>query len=108
MDRLQAFRVAVENSFCCGASVDLLLLGLDTDTDAIRVHVPDRDGNAALDQWLDASDIYEATKSLTPEAARNKIRQMVELAVVGAPDAGMITLISHLIENTSSQIAYVR
>ena len=108
MDRLQAFRVAVENSFCCGASVDLLLLGLDTDTDAIRVHVPDREGNAALDQWLDASNIYEATKSLTPQAAREKIRQMVELAVEGEPDAGMITLISQLIENNISQIDYVR
>lgn len=108
MDRLQAFRVAVENSFCCGASVDLLLLGLDTDTDAIRVHVPDREGNAALDQWLDASNVYEATKSLTPQAAREKIRQMVEFAVEGEPDAGMITLISQLIENNISQIDYVR
>ena len=108
MDRLQAFRVAVENSFCCGASVDLLLLGLDTDTDAIRVHVPDREGIAALDQWLDASNVYEATKSLTPQAAREKIRQMVELAVEGELDAGMITLISQLIENNISQIDYVR
>jgi carboxysome shell carbonic anhydrase len=108
MERLQAFRVAVENSFCCGASVDLLLLGLDTDTDAIRVHVPDRNGNAPLDQWLDALDVYEATHSLSPEAAREKIRQMVEATVQGELDRGMVKFISQLIENNISQIDYVR
>ena len=43
LQRLKDFQQAVENSFCCGASVDLLLIGMDTDTDAIRVHVPGAD-----------------------------------------------------------------
>ncbi|MFM7169546.1 MAG: carboxysome shell carbonic anhydrase, partial [Cyanobium sp.] len=43
--RLEDFQTAIENSFCCGASVDLLLMGIDTDTDAIRVHVPGSDGS---------------------------------------------------------------
>ena len=36
LKRLEGFREAIENSYCCGASIDLLLIGLDTDTDAIR------------------------------------------------------------------------
>jgi carboxysome shell carbonic anhydrase len=51
-ERLKAFRQAIENGFCCGASVDLLLIGMDTDTDAIRVHVPDADGYCDLNEWL--------------------------------------------------------
>ena len=69
MERLRQFQQAVENSFCCGASVDLLLLGLDTDTDAIRVHVPGMDGSTRLDSWLDAQDVYAATEALSAEQA---------------------------------------
>lgn len=108
MERLQAFRVAVENSFCCGASVDLLLLGIDTDTDAIRVHVPDRDSKAPLDQWLDAKDVYESTCSLSPQGAREKILQMVKAAVQGELDQGMVRFIARLFENNISQIDYVK
>ena len=68
--RLKEFQQAVENSFCCGASVDLLLLGIDTDTDAIRVHVPGMDGSTRLDHWLDAAQVYEATRQHQPEGAR--------------------------------------
>ena len=50
LDRLNGFREAVENSFCCGASIDLLLIGLDTDTDAIRVHLPDGEGDLSLER----------------------------------------------------------
>ncbi len=44
LDRLNQFRQAIENSFCCGAGTDILLIGVDTDTDAIRVHIPDGNG----------------------------------------------------------------
>ncbi len=64
--RLKDFQQAVENSFCCGASVDLLLLGIDTDTDALRVHMPGMDGSTRLDRWLDAQAVYDATRSLNP------------------------------------------
>ena len=39
LQRLLDFREAVENSFCCGASVDLLLIGIDTDTDLSLIHI---------------------------------------------------------------------
>jgi len=113
--RLQAFRQAVENGFCCGASVELLLIGLDTDTDAIRVHVPDADGDCDLQRWLDAADVYESTRGLSVSEGRRRIEEKVRAeASTGAgggesgPDAGMVRLIARLIENNLSQIDYVR
>ena len=108
LERLQDFRQAVENSFCCGASVDLLLLGLDTDTDAIRVHVPGLDGSIRLDRSIEALEAYQATRQLSAEQARQRIGAMVQQAAAAAPDPGMVQLISRLIEHNISQIDYVR
>jgi carboxysome shell carbonic anhydrase len=106
--RLTDFQTAVENSFCCGASVDLLLMGIDTDTDAIRVHVPGLDGSTNLDRWLDARDVYEATNGLPPEQGRARIAALVEQAAAATPDPGMVRLIARLFEHNISQIDYVR
>ena len=108
LQRLKDFQQAVENSFCCGASVDLLLIGMDTDTDAIRVHVPGRDGRTDLDTWLDARDVYDATQALRPEDAREQIQAMVAASAASAPDPGMVKLVARLIEHNLSQIDYVR
>ena len=107
-ERLKDFQQAIENSFCCGASVDLLLIGMDTDTDAIRVHVPSRDGETNLESWLDARDVYDSTAQLSPEQGRAKIYSLVQQAAVALPDPGMIKFISHLFEQNISQIDYVR
>ncbi|MEX1316681.1 MAG: carboxysome shell carbonic anhydrase [Synechococcaceae cyanobacterium] len=106
--RLRDFQQAVENSFCCGASVDLLLMGIDTDTDAIRVHVPGMDGSTHLERWLDARDVYDATRGLDPETARERIASMVQENAAASPDPGMVRLVSRLLENNLSQIDYVR
>ncbi|TGG84411.1 MAG: carboxysome shell carbonic anhydrase [Aphanocapsa feldmannii 277cV] len=107
-DRLAAFQQAIENAFCCGASVDLLLMGIDTDTDAIRVHVPEAGGQVDLNRWLDARDVYEATRGLTAEQARTRIAALVEQSAPGPVGEGMVRLISRLIEHNISQIDYVR
>ena len=109
--RLTGFRQAVENGFCCGASVDLLLIGMDTDTDAIRVHVPDAQGHCDLQRWLDAATVYEVTRGQSPEAARRAIVEQVRATVPAGsapPAEGMVALIARLIENNLSQIDYVR
>jgi carboxysome shell carbonic anhydrase len=108
LHRLRDFQQAVENSFCCGASVDLLLIGLDTDTDALRVHVPGMDGTTHLDRWLAVADVYAATCSLAASEARLRIEELVNDAAASSPDPGMVKLISRLIENNISQIDYVR
>ena len=106
--RLRDFQKAVENSFCCGASVDLLLVGIDTDTDAIRVHVPGLDGSTNLDRWLDTHDVYAATATLPADEGRKQIASLVEQAAASTPDPGMVRLIARLLEHNLSQIDYVR
>jgi carboxysome shell carbonic anhydrase len=108
LERLRHFQEAVENSFCCGASVDLLLMGLDTDTDAIRVHVPGIDGSTRLDSWLDAQDVYAATAAQPAEQGRRTIEAMVQAAAASAADPGMVKLVSRLLEHNISQIDHVR
>lgn len=116
LERLQDFQQAIENTYCCGASVDLLLIGLDTDTDAIRVHVPDDDSQIDLDQYLDARKIYAITRGLAAAEARAHVLELVRThalertRVSGArsPADGMLRLIARLLENNLSQIDYVR
>ena len=107
LQRLQDFQQAVENSFCCGASVDLLLLGLDTDSDALRVHVPGADGSTDLTRWLDVADLHQQTLDLSAEQAREAILVSLQQFAPSAPDQGMVRLLARLIENNLSQIDYV-
>ncbi|MFN7899482.1 MAG: carboxysome shell carbonic anhydrase [Synechococcaceae cyanobacterium] len=108
LQRLRDFQQAVENSFCCGASVDLLLLGMDTDTDAIRVHVPGADGAIDLTQSVDSRDLYSQTLDLDAAQARAAILRQVEQAAASRPEPGMVRLISRFLENNISQLDYVR
>lgn len=105
IERLEAFRTAVENSYCCGASIDLLLIGIDTDTDAIRVYLPDGDGNIQLDRSLDAM-------SLTGSARLSGDRETVIESRLREiyPDSadGMIRFAARLLRNNLAQVAYVR
>ena len=108
LQRLLDFRETVENSFCCGASVDLLLIGLDTDTDAIRVHSPNRDSEMVLDHWVCARDIHAATASMTADQAQQTISDAVAAAAPGPMDPGMQRFITRLLANNCSQIDYVQ
>ncbi len=108
LKRLQDFREAVENSFCCGASVDLLLIGLDTDTDAIRIHMPSADNETLLKNWVCAMDVYEKTKDLSPDEAMKKVFEIVDQSNKSSSDDGMIRFISRIISNNISQIDYVK
>jgi carboxysome shell carbonic anhydrase len=106
-DRLQDFQEAIENSFCCGASIDLLLVGLDTDTDAIRVHPPDAEGDPDPDRFVESEALFEETLGLGPEAARERIGEEVA-RVAGGSEPGMQRFVAGLVENNFAQIAYVR
>jgi carboxysome shell carbonic anhydrase len=107
LKRLEAFRQAIENSYCCGASIDLLLIGMDTDTDAIRIHVPDGSGRMALDRYIDSAALYDATSRMgVAEAEAAVARVVAEAAQDTAP--GMQRFVAHLLRNNFSQVAYVR
>lgn len=107
LERLLGFQQAVENSFCCGASIDLLLIGVDTDTDAIRIHVPDADGAIDLGRTIDAMELYTSTARLDASRALHDIHDAVRQVSPGVVE-GMARLIERLIVNNLSQIAYVR
>jgi len=115
LKRLSEFRQAIENSFCCGASVDNLLIGVDTDTDAIKVHIPDADGAMSLHRFVDNIELYRATVSDDASSARLKLhRAILEASAIkgwgagnGEPHEGMRRLIASLLINNLSQIEYV-
>lgn len=107
LGRLLAFQQAVEGSFCCGASIDLLLIGLDTDTDAIRVHLSDGDGKIRLERYVDNAELYRETQGLSVKQAEEWIAQRIQDGA-GKLQPGMARLIGYLLRNNLSQIDYVR
>jgi carboxysome shell carbonic anhydrase len=111
-ERLLDFQQAIQNSFCCGASIDLLLLGIDTDTDTLRVHIPDADGALTVDRCLDAGEAYERTRRLAAGEVEDAIAALAaeraQADGAGAPPGGMLRLIARLLGNNFSQIDYVK
>ena len=106
LERLYSFREAVQNTHCCGASIDLLLIGLDTDTDAIRVHGANADGAIDIRKYVDARDLYEATRGLHGQQGRDHIQARIAETAYDLP-AGMQRLMARLLEYNLSQIDYV-
>jgi carboxysome shell carbonic anhydrase len=112
LGRLQQLEQAVEMSHCCGARIASLLIGVDTDTDAIRVHVPGASGAIATERFVDNLSLYEATRGLEREQAKAAIRAAVaECAGVPADDPaseGMRWFCGYLLKNNIAQIDAVR
>ncbi len=106
-DKLLAFREAVENSFCCGASVDLLLIGLDTDTDSLKIHLSDSDGKIDLEKTISTLDIYNSTINFSKEDAEKEICQIISRKSSKDQLKGIDKFIYKLIVNNISQIDYV-
>lgn len=110
--RLQEFRRGVENSFCCGASIDLLLIGIDTDSDVIRLHLPDAQGEIDVANYIDAAELYQATRSggsANAEAlVMDYLAQQCTARGVTLAAAGMLRLAARLLCGNLSQIDYVR
>lgn len=115
LERLNQFRQAIENAFCCGASTDILLIGVDTDTDAITVHVPDANGDLSAHRYVDNAQLYMDTLHLTADQARLAVYQASRQVNnrdgwdlgQGEPHEGMRRLIANLLINNLSQIEYV-
>ena len=108
LGRLQEFAGAVESTQCCEAKVDTLLVGVDTDTDAIRVHVPDAAGETDVGRFVSSATLYEQTANLEREAAKELIRRTVaDCMGVDAADAateGMRWLCGYLLKNNIGEV----
>ncbi|MGM0411826.1 MAG: carboxysome shell carbonic anhydrase [Pseudomonadota bacterium] len=105
--RLRDLRAAVDNTYCCGEALELLLIGMDTDTDAVRIHPPGTDGLPRAAVRVEAADLFEETADLAPEVARERIRERVA-AVEPTAAPGLQRLVAGLMENNIAQIGYVR
>jgi len=107
-ERLLGFREAVENTYCCGASIDVLLIGMDTDTDAIRLHMPDADGGIDLENYVDSLEVFDATLRMSAHEAENWISDHIQSKGSDKLSDGMARMMTKLLINNLSQVDYVR
>lgn len=112
LERLEQVERAMQNTHDCGACVATLLVGVDTDTDAIRVHVPDSSGRMEVGRYVDNNELYERTQPLSRTAAKDAIRAAVAVCA-GVPDddaptEGMRWLCGYLLKNNLGQVDAVR
>ena len=105
LSRLEELRLAVENTYGLGAAPDMLLIGVDTDIDAIRIHPPAADGSLSAARYIDGATLYRETLGFSAEAARARIEEAVYAC--GEMPAGLAALVARLIEANFSQIEYV-
>ncbi len=112
LERLRQFQQAVQLTHCCEARVATLLVGVDTDTDAIRVHVPDAAGQMSIERFIDNRRLYDLTQGLSREEGKQAIRQQVADSIgVATDDAateGMRWFCGYLLKNNLAQVDAVR
>ncbi|CAL76112.1 Carboxysome structural peptide [Bradyrhizobium sp. ORS 278] len=112
LERLNAFEQAVRALHGAPASVATLLVGVDTDTDAIRVHVPDASGRMDIRRHVDSGSLYDATSRLPRESAKEAIRDAVAACAGASADdletEGMRWFCGYLLKNNIGQVEAVR
>lgn len=112
LERLNQFDQAMRTLHGARCAVATLLIGVDTDTDAIRVHVPDATGRMDILRHADSAILYDATAHLPREHAKDAIRDAVAAcAGVPADDAeteGMRWFCGYLLKNNIGQVEAVR
>ena len=115
LERLVELQSAIENRFGRGAAPDVLLIGVDTDTDAIRVHLPDELGHISPYRYADSAVLYRDTLGMAALAARAAVDAAVSSVEradgwgqgMGVMQPGMRHLVMALLEANLSQIEYV-
>ena len=114
IDRLDGLRAAIDNLYGLGSAPQVMLIGMDTDLDAIRVHLPDSRGRLHADRYLDGASLYCDTLGLGADRALATIQREVEAYVhdlggIAAKDnaQGMMDLATQWLVANLSQIEYV-
>ncbi len=112
LERLDQFAEAIRRLHGDAAPVATLLVGVDTDTDAIRVHVPDASGRMDINRFADNRALYARTQALAREDAKEAVREAVaRCAGVAADDPateGMRWFCGYLLKNNLAQVDAVR
>lgn len=115
IERLQALRAAIDNTFGDGAAPLVMLIGVDTDLDAIRIHLPDARGQLHAERFLDAATLYRETLGMDAARARQHIEAAVAAHVHdlggvlarGGDEPGLPRLAALWLQANVSQIEYV-
>lgn len=111
LTRLKDFRQAIENRFGCGSTVQTLLIGINTDDDSLKIHVPNQQGKVCLNRFVQTDTLYHQSNNMEAEQARSFIQQAVDSCNqrLGstAPVESMNKLVAWFVENNFSQIEYV-
>lgn len=109
--KLKDFSQAIENRFGCSSSVQTLLIGLNTDDDSLKIHVPNKSGKVCLDRYIDTSMLFHQTNDMNAKQARLKIKDSILECNSGRSSTvateSMQELVAWFVENNFSQIAYV-
>lgn len=107
-ERLAELRAAIENTYGRGAAPDTLLIGMDTDTDAIRVHLPDSESGNCPMRYVESATLFHDTLGMGAQDARDAIARAIASAEKNCGlQPGMRKLIARLLEANLSQIEYV-
>ncbi len=104
-DVLHAFQEAVQNSHCCGASIGLMMIGVDTATDRIKIHLPNADGTLRTDSFVSSGDFFMPHQQVDGPL-RQKIMAALEASAPGC-SPGMVQLAAHLMTNNLAQLQLV-
>jgi carboxysome shell carbonic anhydrase len=108
IEKLKGFQQAVQNTHCCGASIDCMLIGMDTDTDAVRIHMPDASGEIDPDNYVDSMEVFDGTAQMSAVQAEQWIADHIRQKGGAALADGMAKFIAYLLKNNLSQVEYVR
>ena len=108
LSKLKGFQQAVQNTYCCGASIDVLLIGMDTDTDSIRIHMPDASGEIDLNNYIDSMEAFDTTAHMSAVQAEQWIADSIRQKGGAALAEGMARFIAYLLKHNLSQVEYVR
>jgi hypothetical protein len=110
--RLRQFGQAVRLVHGEEASVATLLVGVNTMTDAIRVHVPDADGLMHAGRHLNSHILYNRTSALSHHTAKAEIDRAVTTCAgvreTDAASAGMRSLCGFLLESNIAHLDFRR
>lgn len=111
LQKLKDFKQAIENRFGCGSTVQTLLLGLNTDDDSMKVHIPNARGEVCLSRYVETDQLYAATLNMSADEAKRALADAISRCNLEsgstAPQAEWVPLLGWLMANNFSQIAYV-
>lgn len=111
LEKLVDFKQAIQNRFGHNSTVETVLVGVNTDDDSIKLHVPDRFGQLSLTRYVDSNELYNSTLPLDVEQSQAAILSSVEECAgynhSSNETNGLHKFYAWMLKNNFAQIEYV-